>query len=761
MFRSAVFRGAVAFAVASALILSAALPPTTTRAVGPGNTSKLRLAPPAPPVLPSGPLHPVDVPAPLPAAKVSGGEFLKPVDLKILVISADGAEVSLGAITTTLNYLGTPYTVVNAYSQPGWLKPSNLVSGSKGLYQGVILTTDSLGTAASGNWQSALTLADWENLRDYQRNFGVRQATWYTYPNADLGYGSITYSGPAEIKGTLTAAGHSSVFKYMNLSASVAITNSYTYLAKTVTTDTIPILVDQSGNALVSIHTYPDGRENIAMTFDSNQYQTHSNVLSYGIVNWVTKGLFLGERHAFLSAQNDDIFLPDDIWDTQALTTTGLIIDRMTGDDIRALVKWQDSVNKRPTTKNVVMQYAYNAIGTTSEYETAKSALPDPGDVPLASPLKLYSKPKDDKASLTAAVRQNQSNFMFINHTWDHTNLDSTTFSETYSELMRNINQARLMGLKYFSSNNLVTPDVSGLHNPSALQAMAAAGVKNLVSDTSRANGVEMNPFPNVGIPNWISPTLYMIPRYPTNLYYNVRTPEEWTSEYNFIYGPTSTFWTGRPLTYGEILDREANMLLGRLLQGDINPVMFHQANTIFYDKSHSLQTDLLDRLFQKYNALFNLPILSLQMDDIGTRMRDRSTFLNAGVTATYNPSTKQITIRTGSSGAIVPVTGIQTKDLTEELYGAQYISHFKLDSNSSVTYTATNRGAPVASLSARTGASRKVSTDAPDQGDYCDNEGCEQFEDEDPCDYEEDEDYQTADAAEYFEVVVPNITVQ
>src|SRR5262245_17100784 len=40
------------------------------------------------------------------------------VDARLLVISADGNDVALTAITTALDYLGTPYDVLNASSGP-------------------------------------------------------------------------------------------------------------------------------------------------------------------------------------------------------------------------------------------------------------------------------------------------------------------------------------------------------------------------------------------------------------------------------------------------------------------------------------------------------------------------------------------------------------------------------------------------------------------------------------------------------------------
>src|SRR5262245_26647735 len=61
------------------------------------------------------------------------------VDLKILVIAADGNEAALPAIQQALDYLGTPYTVYRAAATPGGLTADKLASGCHGYYQGVIL----------------------------------------------------------------------------------------------------------------------------------------------------------------------------------------------------------------------------------------------------------------------------------------------------------------------------------------------------------------------------------------------------------------------------------------------------------------------------------------------------------------------------------------------------------------------------------------------------------------------------------------------
>jgi hypothetical protein len=103
-----------------------------------------------------------------------------------------------------------------------------------------------------------------------------------------------------------------------------------------------------------------------------------------------------------------------------------------------------------------------------------------------------------------------------------------------------------------------------------------------------------------------------------------------------------------------QILDSESNTLLAHLLAGDINPVMFHQANLHAYDGTHALMTDLLDQVISKYAALRVLPIVSLQMNDMGARMQDRAARdpagANAGIDGGGTPSSGSHVI-TGPGG--------------------------------------------------------------------------------------------------------------
>ena len=111
-----------------------------------------------------------------------------------------------------------------------------------------------------------------------------------------------------------------------------------------------------------------------------------------------------------------------------------------------------------------------------------------------------------------------------------------------------------------------------------------------------------------------------MIPRRPNNMFFNVATPSDWTSEYNCLY---ETYW-GKKLSYEEILDFESQQLLTYMLQGDMDPWMFHQTNMNVHSFGRTLLTDLLDRTFAKYTGYFRLAVLSPSMEQIAALMKAR-----------------------------------------------------------------------------------------------------------------------------------------
>jgi len=609
-----------------------------------------------------------------------GSKARDPIDLQVLVISADGNETDFPAIEAFLGQLGVPFNTLIATQTP--LTSGMLWDGAfHGYYSGIILATGNLTyfNSATQQWQSAFNDAQWQTLWQYEALFGIRQVTSYTdpvgYPDT-YGLQLVTNQDTttAPLQASLTAAGQS-IYSYLNPTSPVTFRNAWVYLATIQdTANTTPLLQTANGYTIASIHSYPDGRQNLAVTAANNPYLTHSMLLSYGVINWLTKGLFLGERHVQLDTTVDDLFIDDNLWNPPTLSDLCCIY-RITGSDLQALLNWQSRVqSSSPSTAGVRVEWAFNGQGS------------EPGQY--------------NPDTLTPAVPASQSQFNFINHTYRHANLDNLSYGQTTRELTSNDNVASQMGFTNYWKDTFVQPDISGLSNPDFQQAAYDFGIRYMISDTSQAGW--NNPSPNAGFyscsrlstPSFCSssPGILIIPRHPTNLFYNLATPDQWVSEYNCYYGPQGTcangawrFWNHN-LSYSEILDVESNFMLSYLLRWDIDPIMFHQTNVAAYDGVHSLYSDLIDALLAKYNSVYSLPIVDHPEHQLGADMAQRMAYNASGVTASLVPC-QSLTVTTVNP-AVIPITGVSSgpAGTTVEVYGGQSIAYLNLAAGQSVT---------------------------------------------------------------------------
>jgi hypothetical protein len=647
--------------------------------------------------------------------EASATQAVMPVDMKVLVIAADGNETDLPYVQGYLRQLGIPFDTLMAATTP--LTAAMLANGTKGFYQGVILMTGNLGYYDSaGAWVSAFDQNEWNILWQYEATYGVRQVTSYTAPwgfPETYGLNLVGDVGATEaqpVLGTLTAAGQQ-VYSDLRATTPVTIENAWVYKACpssvtaaipvgsgcpttviTATTPTTPLLQTAEGYALASIHLYADGRQNLAITIANNPYLLHSLLLSYGTVNWVTKGAFLGERRVMMDPQIDDLFIESDMWSTALLTDTGFLPPeqsltyRTTGADYNAAIAWQNSVRaKYPVASTLTLEWAFNGEGTTGIY------------------------PSD---TLTPAVKANTNAFNYLSHTYTHENLDAVTTVTTTAELQQNhnltTNSRGWFKPSRYTKDAMVQPDISGLGNPNFLLAAKNFGIKYLISDTSRS--IWNNPSPNAGFYSQYQPSILIIPRRPTNLFYNLRTPDEWVSEYNCYYS-----WAPRPgwvdpfntcasspwkywpqdLTYAEIIDKESDLMLQYLLKWDWDPLMFHQANVGAYDGTHSLLGDLIEATLAKYSASYNVPFYSvtgkgMMQTEIGQRVAQRMAYDASGVKATITQCTR-LTV-TAVKAAKIPVTGLNLSgtNVTKETYAGQTTSYIQMSAGQTRTFTLT-----------------------------------------------------------------------
>lgn len=662
------------------------------------------------------------------------------IEMKVLILTSQtddpaliGDAPQLEAAKAMLERVGTPYEVYQ-YDNANPSLPV-LEAGTSAKYQGILLPVSD---ARLLNPTTSNPLA--QTLARYQFKYGVRMLSLFSWPDDT---GCLQANGYRDtsatlLNTTLTTAGKAA-FPYMKAGSASAtplpIKGAWTYFADAAATPpagtTItPILQGKDANgathSMIATCSFTNAaplagdnasRELMALTFDNNPYLMHSVTLSYGLLNWLTKGIQLGQRRVYLDAQTDDVGLPNDSYpyawnndgwyDASTNPWTPLGADcpkggvsaktgitpceyRLTGSDLDKVVTWQNGV--RANTPNAAafrLTMPFNGVGFGVRYGGEGQYPPNkPGFlIDLINENVLYD-------TLTTRVVADKANFKWLSHTYDHQGMDDMTYDQALTnEMVANDNVRNKMGLPNYDKTTMVTPVISGLYNADVLAALQAYGLIYLVSDTSRPTppvgakcepGAWPMPSFNSGKQNCVNPNIYEVPRYSTSLYYNVSTPAEWTAEYNHFYGANgiAPYPWGYDLTYAEVLDKTSDVLASYLLTYDARPWMFHASNMRAYDGTHSLLGDLMDATLAKYNKYYtNLPIRSPSLKETGDLMKRRQVYNESGVKAVLKPGVGIVLTATTANGqpVVVPLTGLAFGASTEA-YGGQTTSYVTLN---------------------------------------------------------------------------------
>ncbi len=707
------------------------------------------------------PLQQPDANRPLPRVQIPSSSRSRPgsvqaqglpanrVALRILVIGPTPEDPGLQAWRALLDQLGANYEVLIASTQA--LTPSVLEDSAGGRFQAVLLASNNLAYEVSpGVFASAFDADEWNRLWDYQRRYAVRLVSLYTF----LGTGDpvFNYAEPEDycmravrpagdegvrtdnpatnppgdpplyppVRMTLTPEGRG-VFSYLNPSAEIPIQNAYLYPARLATPEESPgcsaqpLLQDSSGNVLGVLSRSSDGRERIALTFASNPYLLHTQLLGYGLVRWATRGLFIGERRHILAVDVDDWGLESDWWDEALQPGDPLRYRsepfRISAQDAWSVYQQQRRLNASyPLSNGFMLNLVFNGRGVN----LGVAASCNPG-VSSGDPL----------SSLTKCLA---SRMRWVNHTRDHPSMDNITDPAALRfQIAENTRLANQMGL-WYSPKTLKTGELSGLGwyrspapapvIPPALpsECPAVSGPTGPGADEPRKDfglicanqsmldrAVELGiryihgnysvkshqpPCPICGVV--LRPGLLMIPVWPTNIAYTVTTPAEATSFYNYIYAPGGRFpYWPRALTYEEILDQETNLALYHL-QVSASSHYFHQANLREYAPGRSLVFDYLNRLMQKYTSYYSIPVLNPSWDEIGAYVAERTqhtALLQAGITAFWDRSQNLVTISApaGISGVLF-FTG--TAQGMSWVYGGDTVSKVSLSAGQELRFS-------------------------------------------------------------------------
>lgn len=662
------------------------------------------------------------------------------VKLKVLLITTGDATQDMGYtyIKPVLDEMGVPYDVLNGDTQDltaAMLAASSTgdactaaTAGCVGNYNGVILTDADL--------TANFTPAEWDILHKYEQDFKVREAVlsgWpatYWDPNAPFGvyldYGLVfsssgsTYTGQWTIPTTYTKQ----VFEYVNQVNPLLITDfAFAANPRNDTTgprdgsipSVVPLLKTQNGEALVSIVQYkmPSQttpiREVMISTISNADFLLHSKLLAYEFVNWATQGVFVGARYVHMATHLDDLFLADELWDPAIRATNPATTYRLNSADISNGVSKQAAFRAAHPTAGASfkLDFPFNGGGAVVDPEAAI----------------LTANLTDD---LVAAVIANKSNFRFINHTFTHADMDKppvpanapcdyetfTTLAPIQQQITKNWKVWGLLGLPEQSLNNgtLISGNHSGLKdrkctdadqtddvafdqggaNPLFLQGAANVGVDYLGSDSSqRAQNIEqyISQYDDGSTDDRL-----MLPRWPTNVFYNVINPTQLVDEYNYVFHDRFVNAGQDPCqipgaicatrTYPEILQAESDMAMRHMLTFNKWPHFFHQTNLAKYDANgNTLQFDWLDAVFTEYEKLFKLSIRNFPYYLIGDRTAERLNAKSAVIQGVWNRTTNQVTLSANKSVPNLLVTGVAGGDL----YGGQLIREINVNTTPKV----------------------------------------------------------------------------
>ena len=191
--------------------------------------------------------------------------------------------------------------------------------------------------------------------------------------------------------------------------------------------------------------------------------------------------------------------------------------------------------------------------------------------------------------------------------------------------------------------------------NPAFLNAITAAGVGSVASDASKGYPSE----PTVVTSTLLSPgasfvqgAVRAVPRYPSNVYYNVSRQGQQLDEYNWIYVapeagggcvPIAGVTTCRtvPATWAEYVTSETRVMFRHLTGNDPRPHYFHQSNLADYNPAlpdtHPDQGGILypviDALVGRYETGFDraaAPLLQLTQTQAGETLARQDAWARA-----------------------------------------------------------------------------------------------------------------------------------
>ncbi|HEX9543471.1 MAG TPA: hypothetical protein VGA04_35605 [Streptosporangiaceae bacterium] len=591
------------------------------------------------------------------------------VNLNVLVVT-DGTP-PVEAVRQQLTTEGMPFTVVNLHdsSRPAitsaFLSRTLPDGTTGGNFDGIVLPSAT--PSLSGAEEAALAA--------YEHKFGVRQVDAYAPPKPNIGMNAPVYSGPLSGTVGVTSAGATAGFGYLNgtfpFSGGAAGPAPFGYLAQPVpgggATPLLTAAIPQSSGSATLVWQYDHaGRQELVMGFGYGYYQEQFHYLAHGIVDWLTRGVHLGDWRNYLDVAYDDMILGDAQWSTIGHCTPGDSVCpkgtpqtatiRMTPADVTYAVQWEKQ-------HNFAIEFLYNG-GASVRFRVNGV---DP---------------------LLVATRPVAKDFYWVNHTYTHAYFGcqqdfsvvpwkcvesggrivwAAGTSLINSQIFDNFSWARRNGIPA-EPGVLASGEYSGLRilpqqpvdNPALDNAMGPDKIKWVAMDASRELSQR-----HIG-------AALGVPRHPIDVGYDVDTVANEVNEFNWFNTSKADGGSGRcqsskttrclqpldPKTgwTSFIVPGQVQIVYRAVLNNDPRPFFMHQSNLT----ADRLGYPVMDGVLSAYRAVYgaSAPIVNLPMSGDGAVLHNQAQWAQALRAGTVSAWVQGNTVTvSGPPGTVVPVT--------------------------------------------------------------------------------------------------------
>ena len=540
------------------------------------------------------------------------------VDARVLLLAATGTEPTFTWWKSMLTAEGVPFDATVTHDAAPLTADSLRVGPTHGRYEGVVLASTSLTDCSVTPCAETMTPDEWTALQTYESNFAVRELDAYGWPTPANGVNAGGNCGEKSgITTTVTTAGQS---VFGDLAGTVPVDKGVWGCETTpLAGSSWQTLVAGPNGAVVGTAVRGDGVETMFNSIDGSDWTIQTQLLFHGMLNWVTKGVYLGSHRNYLGIDIDDVFLGNDRWDTASEAASGdpATVIRMKPADVQRAVQWEQK-------NGVTLNLLFNGFGA----DPAGGAK-HPGD------------------PLTNALLQAKNSFTWTSHTWSHPVLNDASLATIESEIKTNMDFGTKQNLRGFDKTELVTGGHTGLLDPNMPKALADMGIRTIGADASISpNQYGLGP-------------AYTLPRHPTGIYFNVGTQAEQLDEYNYLNytacggGPACL---KAPVDWNGYVDNQATILLRQILANDPRPDFVHQANLA----EDGTMYPVMDEVLRRYRSYLATPITQLS-ETAAASMLGQQAAWNAAVAAGNVSGTitaAGLTVTSSIPNLMVPITG-------------------------------------------------------------------------------------------------------